>query len=54
MRNIITSVITAYLFIGAFALVIGNMTRLADKANCYVTVADYIFLGLTRLPCEVR
>lgn len=31
-----------------------RVTRMTDSSNCRVVVADYVFLGLPRLACEVK
>jgi hypothetical protein len=54
MRNFIMNTLAVYLFLLAFAMFIGNLTRLNNREYCEsVVVADYVFLGLTRLPCPV-
>ena len=53
MKGIITSILAIYFIIFGVSFLVGNLSRLRGE-NCKVIVADYLFLGLTRLPCEVK
>lgn len=53
MKEFLSIVITGYIVAFILAFFIGNLSRI-DGNNCKVVVADYVFIGLTRLPCEVK
>lgn len=54
MKEAISNFLFVYFVMAGVAVVIGTGARLANPENCKVIVADYVFLGLPRLACEVK
>lgn len=55
MKEFIFTIFSAYLIIGGLSIFVANIARMNESEKyCKVIVADYLFLGLTRLPSEVK
>lgn len=53
MNEFFKSLLAGYIVAVVLAVLLGITTRIAGE-NCKIIVADYVFLGLTRLTCEIK